>query len=57
MELRWFVKRDVYKTWDTRWDEWQEHVIEHAPVLQYRCAATFNEWEPIPTVTVTTEKE
>lgn len=49
MELRWLKIIDVYKGYDSRWDEEYTREFPRAPVLQYR-ENPIDDWKDVPTV-------
>ena len=49
MELRWLKIIDVYKGYDSRWDEEYTEEYPQEPMLQYRENET-DDWKYVPTV-------
>lgn len=49
MELRWLKIIDVYKGYDSRWDEEYTEEYPQEPMLQYRENET-DDWKDVPTV-------
>ena len=49
MELRWLKIIDVYKGYDSRWDEEYTEEYPQEPMLQYRENET-DDWKEVPIV-------
>lgn len=49
MELRWLKIIDVYKGYDSRWDEEYTREYPREPMLQYRENET-DDWKEVPIV-------
>ncbi len=49
MELRWLKIIDVYKGYDSRWDEEYTEEYPREPMLQYRENLT-DDWKEVPIV-------
>jgi len=46
--LRWFVERRAWESWNSRFDEYETHSMESIPKLQYENDA--GEWIDVPIV-------